>query len=288
LESLAVQDIVPELLEIIVVDNASTDATSRLVTEWVDRIPRLRYLREEAQGLSYARNRGWLEAKAPVVAFLDDDAVANPAWAREIVAVFAECGERLGCLGGPILPIFEAPPPDWLTPEIQLTVGIYDGGVVPVESLKHPVAYGANMAFRREVLEQVGGFTPGLGVSGTSLGVYEEDECIHRIMSAGLACRYDPRVVVEHHVHLGRMDREYFLRRKWCEGVTRARLLKFAEPAPSLLLKVRWTLGCLRRMASPPRQMAGLILRSTSASLFAARCRAVQEVACIAGLWSRA
>jgi glycosyltransferase involved in cell wall biosynthesis len=70
--------------EVIVVDNASSDRTREIVGERLSN-PRLNYVYEPILGLSVARNTGAKEARSPILAYLDDDAVASPLWLKEFI-----------------------------------------------------------------------------------------------------------------------------------------------------------------------------------------------------------
>ena len=83
LESVARQTLDPTRYEVIVVDNASTDKTAALVKQMSTGMPQLRYIAEERLGLSWARNAGLAAAQSPYVAYLDDDARAEPIWLED-------------------------------------------------------------------------------------------------------------------------------------------------------------------------------------------------------------
>src|SRR5574341_2112739 len=75
-----------ERFEVVVVDNASRDdATARVVAATP-----FRYVREERPGLDWARNRGARETRHDIIAYLDDDARADPGWLRSLAAAFAD------------------------------------------------------------------------------------------------------------------------------------------------------------------------------------------------------
>ena len=76
LDSLAAQTYPAERTEIVVVDDGSTDVTPAVCQDRIGRLHGLRVIRQANSGLGAARNRGWKAAAAPVVAFIDDDAVA--------------------------------------------------------------------------------------------------------------------------------------------------------------------------------------------------------------------
>ena len=84
-------------LDLLVVDNApSSEATEHLVRE---RFPTMRYVREDRPGLDWARNRAIQEARGDIIAFTDDDAMADPNWISAIVRVFLENPEVMAVTG---------------------------------------------------------------------------------------------------------------------------------------------------------------------------------------------
>src|SRR5712671_6825521 len=85
LKSLARQTIPPAEYEVIVVDNASSDQTPAVVRQMSPAMPQVRYVFEERLGLSWARNAGLEAARAPYVAYLDDDAKAEPEWLEALL-----------------------------------------------------------------------------------------------------------------------------------------------------------------------------------------------------------
>ena len=98
LDSLLAQDYPREMLEIVVVDNASTDGTAQVLERYQDRI---RLLSEQTKGPSAARNKGVREASSEVIAFIDADCVADIAWLRNLVEPLTD--QAVGLCGGRIL-----------------------------------------------------------------------------------------------------------------------------------------------------------------------------------------
>src|SRR5882724_6993780 len=115
IESLANQTLDHMLYEVIVVDNNSTDATNQVVEEAVRHHTNLdlRYVNESVQGLSAARNRAAQEAQGDFVAYLDDDAHAEPAWLGATLNAFQTLKPVPACVGGRIYPDWEGGVPDW-------------------------------------------------------------------------------------------------------------------------------------------------------------------------------
>lgn len=87
-------------VEIIVIDNNSTDGTAQLVQEIQasEGVNNVKYVLEKKPGLSAARNRAIREARGEYILFLDDDAIASPLWIQHIVDVF-ESDSSIGCVG---------------------------------------------------------------------------------------------------------------------------------------------------------------------------------------------
>jgi glycosyltransferase involved in cell wall biosynthesis len=156
--------------EVIIVDNASTDDTATVVAAWEPSLP-LRYVMEPTLGLCHARNTGWRTARGTVIALLDDDAIAAPEWLDELVGVFKTSDDALGCVGGKVDPIWEAPRPQWLSDRIAVALTIVDWSpeAKVIENLDEEWPVGANMAARKQVFEAVGGFEPELDRVGSRL-----------------------------------------------------------------------------------------------------------------------
>lgn len=149
--------------EVIVVDNNSREETRAVVDRALARgtpVP-LRYVREPRQGVSYARNTGVRVARSSLIAFLDDDGVPVPSWVREIKRALDEHPE-VDCIGGRVRAVWSTPPPSWLTPAQSGPIAIQDRPDPAPCDRDHASAclLSANLACRREVFEQVGGFSP--------------------------------------------------------------------------------------------------------------------------------
>jgi GT2 family glycosyltransferase len=177
-------------------------------------------------GLSGARNTGLGRATGDVVAFLDDDARAAPDWLERLADGY---GPAVAGVGGAVLPAWEAGRPRWLPPEFDWVVGCSYRGLPqepgPVRNL-----IGANMSFRREVFDLVGGFTEGLGRLGARPLGCEETELAIRIRQRQPDTRllYDPSAVVHHRVPIQRARWRYFRARCFAEGLSKAAVSRLA------------------------------------------------------------
>ena len=232
LDSLERQSLSKSRYEVLLVDNCSSDGTRDLVVRRMSQISNLRYLFEAELGLSAARNRGLTEATGTLVAFLDDDAIADQDWLEWAVRVFEERSEDLGFVGGKVRPIWEAERPEWLSDNLLPFLSMTDLGDAPVEVDGPSGLVGANMIFRTQVLRDAGGFPTSLGRRGEKLLSNEEIQLKRRLESKGLVSLYHPRVCVSHHAVASRLTKQWYRHRLYWQGRSDAVLWR-GDTSPS-------------------------------------------------------
>lgn len=233
-------------------------------------------------GLSGARNTGVGEAVGDVLAFLDDDAVADHTWLERLVGHYAD-PDVVG-VGGGAFPVWEDQRPTWFPPEFFWVVGCSYVGL-PGEAAVVRNFIGANMSYRREAFERAGVFTLGLGrVGSTALGC-EETEFGIRVRAAlpGARFVYDPSAAVRHTVGVERGRVSYFLRRCFAEGTSKAAVSVIVGQDAALESERRYVGRVLPRgvaagllgRGSNPLRAAGIVagLAVTTAGYAAARVR---------------
>jgi glycosyltransferase involved in cell wall biosynthesis len=203
--------------ELIVVDNNSSDGTRAIVEAIAARDRRVRYLFEEAQGLSHARNAGIAAARAPLITFTDDDVRVGRGWVAAILQVCAEHPDA-DVIGGRVLPDWPAPPPAWLTASHWSPLALVDYGDEPMRvSAENPLCLvGANLTVRRRAFDLVGGFAPALQRVRDGVGSCEDLEFLLRLYRAGRSGVYDPRITIHAAVQKERLERAYH--RRWHTG----------------------------------------------------------------------
>jgi glycosyltransferase involved in cell wall biosynthesis len=179
------------------------------------------------RGLSGARNTALDHATGEIVAFLDDDATAEPGWLRnlllpytspDVIAVGGAAQPRWPRLRPATLPAGEG-----AAGELDWVVGCtYRGQPTDVRAVRNLM--GCNMSFRRDVFERVGRFSESIGrVGKTPLGCEETELCIRAAHKFGEGrILFTPHAVVRHTVTDDRTTWRYLIRRSWSEGVSKA------------------------------------------------------------------
>lgn len=214
--------------EVIVVDNGSSDETRTVIAShaWTFPVP-LRGLEERQPGKSRAVARALSVARGDVLAFTDDDVNVAADWLDAARSAMAD--EAVALVGGPVAPRWQRRAPWWL----RLTANGYGKLAAPLALLDYGpssaplgsrTALGANLAVRREVMTQLGGFAPHLGKLRGTLLSGEDHELCRRVQEAGLDARYCPSMRVSHWVPAERARVRYFLAWFFWSGITHAAL----------------------------------------------------------------
>jgi len=181
--------------EILVVDNSSPGGAGVLEDEFLSRV---RVLREERTGVSYARNCGIDNARGELLAFIDDDAQAHPEWLSRIVSCLEETGAA--GVGGPTVPVWASPPPRYLmdSPKALSYIGVFSLGDERKRLAGfHDFLIGTNCAFQRAVFDEGHRFLP--AALGRPLRVMEDLELSRRI-AGKYPVFYDPGIIVYHRI----------------------------------------------------------------------------------------
>jgi glycosyltransferase involved in cell wall biosynthesis len=219
--------------EIILVDNNSTDRTETICKDFIHENPQLTcfYFLEKKQGLSYARNRGVVEARCDYLVFLDDDAFAFPDYIRNL-NLFLNNYPDVKAAGGKILPCFESQKPAWMSRYLMSLISTIDLGneVVLFKGRSYPI--GANMLIHRKIFKQYGHFDVNLGRKGKNLDGAEEKDLFLRIKKDAIPIYYMPDVCVEHWAPDSRLTPTFFTRQALAIGFsekTRAKNISSGE-----------------------------------------------------------
>jgi len=225
-ESLLSQSISKERYEIIIIDNRSTDNTKEIVRDLFLEAPNIVYQYEERLGLSKARNRGLEESRSEIVVYMDDDAVACQDFLKRHLEAYEKVSPTPVSVGGRIYLDWEMPKPGWY-PDTEgfercLTRLDYGDEARFLEFTRCEYPYGANMSFLKSDLLEIGGFEIGLGRQGTNLLSNEESRMFYALYERKAKVYYEPRAYVRHAVLKERINKKFFYRRFYWQGISNA------------------------------------------------------------------
>lgn len=221
------------------------DHNQELLERSIDAFPNVTVVaNRHRQGLSGARNTGWEVATAEVVAFLDDDAAAEPEWLVELAAPYSD--PTVMGVGGSIRPAWLGAEPSWFPPEFLWVVGCsYEGLPTGRSTVRNMI--GANMSLRRDALDATGGFDSDLGRIGSRPVGCEETEICLRVARAipGSTIIHEPGAVVHHSVPQARANWSYFRARCYAEGLSKAHVSRLAGRDKALETERSYVLSTL-------------------------------------------
>ncbi len=175
----------------------------------------------ETQGLSGARNSGISHSTGDIVAFLDDDAAAQPEWLEELVRPYVNPSIR--GTGGVVRADWVGGRPGWFPSEFEWVVGCsYRGLPESIAPIRNPI--GAGMSFHRTVFSDVGHFDTEMGrTAAAPLG------CEETVLGILVRRQYGreaivqvPSAIVDHKVGAERATVRYLMRRCFAEGISKA------------------------------------------------------------------
>jgi glucosyl-dolichyl phosphate glucuronosyltransferase len=220
LEALINQTADRRTFEVIVVDNDPSQDSQvlSLCKQLVHEKMNLFYIHHPIIGTSEARNRGIKKARAELLGFLDDDSLPEPEWVEKVIRVFSET--KTDILGGPYRPYYLSDKPHWFR-------DYYAGksyGDKPCWLIDTRTVWGLNMAFRKKVIETVGGFSTQYGYFGNRKIYGEETELNLRSRHAGFTTWFEPSLMIRHYADPKRMRPCLILISYWQGALASARM----------------------------------------------------------------
>lgn len=199
-------------VEVIVVDNGSTDDTKATVEACAEKNDyAFRYVLEPVAGLCQARNRGRREARGSVLAYIDDDVRLQPEWIARVRESFLE--KRSDCLTGLVDVSIEGKSEFEFTDEMLGYFGKRDMGDRMIEMRYPDFPIGCNMAFTIEVFDSVGGFDTNLKLYG------DETDFFNRVSRTGkFKTIYDPKMAISQFIPASRVTRDELKHKSYLWG----------------------------------------------------------------------
>ena len=188
---------------VLVVDNAPITGTTAEVTRAAARRGPVEHLVEHRAGLSFARNAAVAAAPGQILAWIDDDAVADPHWLAEIARAL-DAYPKADVVSGVIVPAeLESRTQLWF--EMLNGVRDFELAVHRLGTARlHPYACGANMTFRPGVLERIGMFDTALGAGTPAMGA-EDTQALTRVLLGGGTIVHQPTALT-HQFHRHDLD----------------------------------------------------------------------------------
>jgi len=221
------------LWDVLIVDNNSTDGTVAMVRDRAKIFPvPLRIVREGRQGIAFSRNRGIESAEGSIFLFTDDDVNCLPNWIEQHAIAFAD--RQVAGTSGRILPVLPRGTPSWYRelvatknggPSARYDFGDVSQAITKDSALELP--FGANMAIRRSVAEEVGRFRTNLGWGNVTL-LGEETEYMSRVRRLGHRLWYVPGAIVEHRIQDDRTSLAHYM--SWHHGLGRYSIITQVRP----------------------------------------------------------
>jgi glycosyltransferase involved in cell wall biosynthesis len=206
-------------VEVVIVVDGTDDVAERVATDWGGRDEVIVSVNDRNVGLLESRNRGTEAATGDVVAFIDDDAVADDRWVAELVSTYES--HDVEAAGGCMTPIWLAGKPLYLPEEFYWIVGVTHRGFGQEGPVRN--TFGSNISFEREVFLELGGFDPNIGGRkgdrNLQGGETELAARLHNEYDGTLY--YNPDAKVGHKVFAYRTEFLWQLRRAFWQGYSK-------------------------------------------------------------------
>ena len=263
LESVATQSHPTARWECIVVDNNSKDDTRLRVEAFAAEHSELniRYVFEQNQGLSYARNRGIKESNGAIIAFVDDDETIVEEFIAAYVELFVNYKDAMAA-GGKIVAHYPTGRPRWMSKYAEQPIANpMDFGESVKPFPKGRIPGGGNMAMRSEVFDRIGVFDTTLGRTGKRLIGGEESDLFERIAAQNMALYYVPRAVMYHIIPEQKLTDDYFCRLAYNTGLSQCRRAEIHNRVARLFVgeAMKWCATLLLCLVHRPAQSRKLI-----------------------------
>lgn len=242
LNTIVQQTLIPDIFEVLIIDNNSSDNTKEVARKFTDKHCNFMYFIEPQLGLSHARNKGLREAQGEYIAYTDDDCKVPEQWlsiAKEVIEQV-----KPAAFGGPSLAFYMTPKPRWFLDRFGSHV-LYGQEAKPLEK---EYIHGMNIFFRKSLFQKLDGFNPALGMSGNKVAYGEETEIIIKIRSTmpGEIIYYHPDLYVHHLVPAKKMSLIWITRERFNKGKCLYKVFNMDAPVldKKIMLKFALNLFC--------------------------------------------
>jgi len=215
-------------VELVVVVDGTPGVYDRVREEYGERENVVIECNDENQGLLRSRNRGAKIAAGDVVAFIDDDAVADSHWIERLANVYEE--RDAIAVGGRMVPAWVAGKPQYLPKEFYWLVGVTHRGFAE-QAGEVRNTFGSNISFRKEIFEALDGFDTDIGgrKGDKNLQGGETELCARMYDEYGQGVWYEPEAEVAHKVFSYRTDIVWLFDRAMWQGYSKRAMSQLVE-----------------------------------------------------------
>lgn len=218
-----------EGLEIVIVDNKSTDHTKSIINSYRNSDQRIHYCTEGRQGLSFARNAGAMISQGEIILYLDDDAKLNTTNITEIFETIES--NEFSLFTGVWKAWHLKEPPKWL----PYSTGNYQlKGPNRIREIGDDYITGLIMVINKAKLMEIGGFPTHLGMTGNKVAYGEETWVENEFKKRGWKVGINPNIVIDHLVGEHKYKLSWHLKAAMAKGFADKEL----NGAPSFLKRL--------------------------------------------------
>jgi glycosyltransferase involved in cell wall biosynthesis len=207
------QTYLPTNIEFLIIDNYGDAKTKDIADVFQSHLPGLKYILENNMGLSFARNRGILEAKYEWISYVDDDAKVHIDFIERLFYVREHF--HFDAFGGMFFPWYRTPKPKWFPSDFG-TFRMLRDSVGPL-TFGQSIAGGIS-AFNKDKLIEAGSFPINIGMRGSTVGYGEEDYVIKQMWKNGCIIGFDPLWKMDHLVAEYKYKFSWQLKRSFAKG----------------------------------------------------------------------
>lgn len=213
--------------DIIVIVDGRQQLANRLEERWEDEANVTIMCNDKNVGAAKSRNKAVRQASGDIVAFFDDDAVADESWLRELVRCYTD--HDAVAAGGKMEPIWIVGKPQFLPAEFYWLIGVtYTGFPEKMTEVRNTFA--SNLSVRKSTFEDIGGFNPEIGPKGESLlQSAETDLCGRLAAETGHGVLYNPDAKVGHKIYEFRTDPIFLFKRAFWQGVSKRGMQVYSD-----------------------------------------------------------
>lgn len=189
------------------------------------------FLLSSVASVSKQRNIGIENAKGKIIAFIDDDAIADKKWLSELTKHYRD--EKVACVGGKVIPRILGKIPEFLKNIPQRIFKSFIGETLlefaTSTVIDEPLLWASNLSVKKNIFDKVGLFDEKLGRGIDNLMGEEETDLQRRILKGGFKIVYEPSAIVTHLVYEERLTKLWFLERSFWQGYSEVLRIRKAK-----------------------------------------------------------